>query len=731
MANEMNVKRIVAFLVTIVVILGAAVYTTPALLDNMRLGLDLQGGFEILYQAEPMEEGAELTGEALKKTALSLAQRADALGVSEPTVDTEGSSRIRVSLAGVEDERQVRDVMKRPADLTFRSAEGCSNELDYCKIELRGTDFKENAASVYRDEFQQAIVSIEVKDKKQFEDLSRRLVGKRLAIFLDETLLSDPTVQGVFTDGKATITGQRSMQEATELKDIINLGALPLKLTELHTQKVGPSLGQASLEVTLKGGLIGSALILLFMLIFYRVPGIIASFTLIVYTWVLLVVFDWMNVTLTLPGIAAFVLGIGMAVDANIITYERIREEIRSGKTISSALRSGSKNSLPTIMDANLTTIVAGIALFIFGTGSIKGFAVILIFSILVSMLTNVLLSRFLLNLLIRGLPKIKPAHFGVKREHIVDISVGKSNILDEENVPYDIIGHRNKFFAFSIVITIAGIVALVLFNFNYGVDFKSGTRIDFALEERLDKEQVAERLAEAGYTEASISTDDSEATRITLRFAQVLTPEQEMEITELFGADHAEVNTVDPTVANELKKRAIYAVLLASVLIMVYIVIRFEWRFAIAAIVSLLHDAFIVISVFAVFRLEVNLPFIAAVLTVVGYSINDTIVISDRIRDNMRFAKLKSLKDIAHLVNVSTWQTMTRSVNTMLTILFAALALFIFGSDSIRLFSLAMVIGLVSGAYSSIFIANPIWVLLKHKSLSRKKESPAAAAKQ
>lgn len=722
----MDLKRIAAFFTTIVIVFGIAIYTTPGLLDKINLGLDLRGGFEILYKAEPMEEGAVITPQSLKETALSLAERADALGVAEPEVETEGRDRIRVSLAGVENEREVREIMSKPAELTFRSSDGCSSIRDYCKIELRGVDFKENAAEVFLDELHRPVVSIEVKDKQKFAEVTGRLIGRPLAIYLDDRLLQEPTVQGVFTDGKATITGQDTRQEAEQLRDIINLGALPLKLTELYTQKVGPSLGQMSLEETMRGALIGSILILVFMLAYYRLPGIVAAVSLIFFTWVLLLLFHWMGVTVTLPGIAAFVLAVGMAVDANIITYERIKEELRTGKSPVSALKSGSKHSLRTIIDANLTTIFAALALFLIGRGSVKGFAIILIFSIVVSMATNVLFARMLLSFCIRGFSNIKPQWFGVKPSQIADIKDKHASQLNVES-RFDFAGKAKIFYLISTAILVVGMGAWAIFSLNYGVDFSAGTRVDASVQQQISKAEIDEQLAALGLTDVKVNISGEQSNQVSLRFKEHLSVDQEHAVSDLLGADHVEVNTVDPTIANELRVLAVYAVLLACLLIVIYIAFRFEWRFSVGAILTTLHDALFIIGIFAIFRLEVNLPFIIAVLTIIGYSINDTVVIFDRIRENMRFAKIKNDDDLKEVVNRSIWQTLTRSINTVLTILFPAVCLLVFGSESLRMFSLAIVIGLIAGVYSSIFIASPIWRTLKARELAARRAAIAA----
>lgn len=422
-------KRVTAFLLIVVVSLGVIIWTSPSIVNNIRLGLDLKGGFEILYQASPLESGGKITNEAMKQTAKSLGKRIDAQGTSEPEITIEGSDRIRVKLADVQNEEEVRKKLKEPSVLTFRSSDGCQNATDYCKIELQGTDFKEGGASVVFDDLQRPIVAIKLKDSKKFSEITKRLASladpdpskarNHLAIYMDEHMISDPAVNYEISGGEATITGQRTTEEANELRDTINLGALPLKLTEKYSQSVAATLGKLSLEQTVKAGLIGSALILLFMLLVYRLPGVIASFSLVLFTWLLLVLFWLAEITLTLPGIAAFILGLGMAVDANIITYERIKEELRSGKSINSALKAGSKNSFRTIMDANVTTIIAGVVMYIMGESSVKGFALILMMTVICSIFTNVFLSRVFLHLLAKSKLLSKPGYFGVKESEI------------------------------------------------------------------------------------------------------------------------------------------------------------------------------------------------------------------------------------------------------------------------------------------------------------------------
>jgi len=721
----MNKNRFLGLILTVLISLVTVGLTSPTVLNGLKLGLDLQGGFEILYEAEPLVEGGELTKESLRQTAKSLMKRADKYGVAEPEIAPEGSNRIRARIAGVSDEATVREIMKKPAELTFRGPDGT--------IEMHGSDFKEGAAKVAFNELNQPIILIEVKDKEKWADVTRRLLGQPLAIYLDDEMISAPVVQAVLTDGKATISGRYSLEEAQELAEIINLGALPLKLTEKYTQSVGATLGKQSLEQTAYAGILATIFILLFMMIVYRLPGVIASVTLIVYNWGILLIYYWMQATLTLPGIAAFVLGIGMAVDANIITAERIREEMRSGKSLLSALKSGSRNSLRTIVDANLTTTVAGAVLYFVGTGAIQGFALMLILSNVFSMVTNVAFSRFMLNLLVRSNLFSKPGYYNVKEKDIRPLSDKKS--FDDEHYYriFDFVKHRRIFFTISSALTIAGIVSLLVFGLNFGVDFKAGTSMDIAVGKAVSQAEAESVLREAGFEPESVVVGGG-GERVSIRFGRVLDAEQGESnkvlnaFRERFGDQvSAEENTVDPTIAQELGVRAIYSILIASVGIILLIMMRFEWRFALAGIIALLHDAFLVVTVFSLLRLEVNLPFIAAILTIIGYSINDTIVVFDRIRENIRFAKLRTFDDLCRLVNVSMSQTLVRSINTGLQVLVASLLLLLFGGESIRLFSLAMTLGMAFGMYSSIYIAAQLWIVLKWRAMQRKPAAPAA----
>ncbi|SDG93460.1 SecD/SecF fusion protein [Aneurinibacillus thermoaerophilus] len=410
-----NWSRIVTFLLITLLVFGVIGVYGEKVAKSTTLGLDLRGGFEILYEVSPLEPGAKMTQQTVKDAVYAIERRVNVLGVTEPEITVEGTNRIRVKLAGVHDQEQARNVIGKPANLTFRDMQG--------HILMKGSDLAENGAKGVLDpQTQQPVVTLQFKDAKKFAEVTQKYVGQPMGIYLDEKMLTAPTIREVIPNGSAQIDGQESIQEAKNLAALLNAGALPVKMKEVFSTSVGAKLGTQSLQNGIKAGVIGIALVYIFMLAVYRLPGVIACIMISAYMFLLLLVQNLMDVTLTLPGIAAFILGVGMAVDANIIMYERIKEELRSGKTILSALRVGSQRSLSTILDANITTIIAALVLFQFGSSSVKGFAVILILSIVMSMLTSVVGSRLLLNLVVRSNLFKKPAYFGVRERDIREL---------------------------------------------------------------------------------------------------------------------------------------------------------------------------------------------------------------------------------------------------------------------------------------------------------------------
>lgn len=407
-------SKILIFIILFGITFGYMGVTTSDVVDEITLGLDLQGGFEILYEVSPLDENQEMNEQTLKDAVAAIIKRIDILGVSEPEVDIEGDNRIRVRLAGVHDQDEARQVIGEPAKLTFRDETG--------KVLMTGNDLKEGGAGVGFDQFNRPVVTLELKDADKFYQITREYMGRNIAIYLDETLLTNPVVNEPIPGGTAQIDGQRTIEEAKQLADLLNAGALPVAMKEISSFSVGAKLGELSLNNAVKAGVLGISLVILYMIFFYRVPGIIASITLLVYMYLVLLVLTWMDATLTLPGIAAFILGVGMAVDANILTYERIKEELRSGKTLLSSFRAGSRRSLATILDANITTIIAAIVLFYYGNYSIQGFAVMLITSIVVSMIAVVFGARLLMYLIVTSNAFKKLWYYGVKESEISEL---------------------------------------------------------------------------------------------------------------------------------------------------------------------------------------------------------------------------------------------------------------------------------------------------------------------
>lgn len=407
--------KIVIFSLLVIAILATVLLTGKQVAQDITLGLDLQGGFEVLYEAQPQEKGQKITENTLKDTAQALSRRIDVLGVTEPQITVEGEDRIRVQLAGVKDQDKAREVLGKPAKLTFRTPDGK-------KVLMDGSDLKEGGAKQDYDQSGQPAVTVQFKSADKFKKLTQKYIGQPIPIYLDEQQLSAPVIQEAIPNGEAIISGNFTAEEAQELAELLNAGALPVDLKEIHSFAVDASLGKESLQQSVEAGLYGVLIIFIFVIGYYRLPGLVAVLTLISYTYLVLLAFSLLQVTLTLPGIAALILGVGMAVDANIIMYERIKEEMRYGKRISSALRAGSRRSFLTILDANITTIIAAAVLFYFGTSSVRGFAVSLITGIVVSFLTAVALSRIMLNLLVRSNLFRRPGWFGVKESEIGEL---------------------------------------------------------------------------------------------------------------------------------------------------------------------------------------------------------------------------------------------------------------------------------------------------------------------
>ncbi|MDU0475486.1 protein translocase subunit SecDF [Staphylococcus chromogenes] len=736
-----KVSRLIAFLLLVVLLFGGMAATYKNVIKDVNLGLDLQGGFEVLYQVKPLSDGDKIDKTAVQSTAKTLERRVNVLGVSEPKIQVEDQNRIRVQLAGVKDQEQARKILSSQANLTIRDSED--------KVKLTGKDLVQGSAKQeFKQNTNQPAVTFKLKDSDKFKKVTEEISKKPenvMVVWLDyqkgdsyqkektkenpkyvSAASVDQPINSPNVEISGGFQGEKGVTEAKQIADLLNSGSLPVKLDEIYSTSVGAQFGQDALQKTIFASIIGISIIYLFMLFFYRLPGLIAIITLTTYVYLTLVAFNFISGVLTLPGLAALVLGVGMAVDANIIMYERIKDELRIGRNLKQAYKKANKSSFITILDANLTTVLAATVLFFFGESSVKGFATMLLLAILMSFVTAVFLTRILLSLIVySNFFKKKLWWFGVKKSQIHNINEGKD--VSELTTPYDRIDFMKlakPLFALSGLIIAAGIIILFIFKLNLGIDFTAGTRIDAESNHALKQADVEKKMDSIGLKPDQLSIGGNNDTKASMQFKHDLSKEEvskvKSTIKDEFGHEPT-VNTVSPVIGQELAKNAMLAVLLASIGMIIYISLRFEWRMGISSIISLLHDAFMIIAVFSLFRLEVDITFIAAVLTIIGYSINDTIVTFDRVREMLRKVKvITKEEEIDYIVNSAIRQTLTRSINTVLTVVVVVVALLIFGASSIFNFSLALLIGLVSGVYSSIFIAVPLWGILKKRELRK-----------
>ncbi|HGH0882033.1 TPA: protein translocase subunit SecDF [Staphylococcus pseudintermedius] len=736
-----KVSRLITFILLVVLLFAGMSATYKSVIKNVNLGLDLQGGFEVLYQVNPLGDGEKIDNTAVQSTAKTLERRVNVLGVSEPKIQVEDQNRIRVQLAGVQDQNQARKILSSQANLTIRDADD--------KVLLTGKDLVQGSAKQeFKQNTNQPAVTFKLKDSDKFKKVTEEISKKQenvMVVWLDfekgdsyekEKTKEDPKfisaasvnqpINSTNVEISGGFQGEKGISEAKQIADLLNSGSLPVELKEIYSTSVGAQFGQDALDKTINASMIGIGIIFLFMLLFYRLPGIVAVITLTTYIYLTMVAFNFISGVLTLPGLAALVLGVGMAVDANIIMYERIKDEIRIGSTLKQAYKKANKSSFITILDANLTTVLAAAVLFFFGESSVKGFATMLLLAILMSFVTAVFLTRVLLSLVVHSnVFKKKLWWFGVKQSQIHDINKGYD--VHELSTPYDKVDFMKwakPLFALSGVVIVAGVIILAIFKLNLGIDFTSGTRVDLQSNQKLTQAQVEKTMESIDLKPNQLSIGGSNNENASMQFKRDLNKDEVAKVTDTLKSQYGKepsVNTVSPVIGQELAKNAMLAVIIASIGMIIYISLRFEWRMGIASIISLLHDAFMIIAVFSLFRLEVDITFIAAVLTIIGYSINDTIVTFDRVREMLSKIKVITKEDqIDYIVNSSIRQTLTRSINTVLTVVIVVIALLVLGASSIFNFSLALLIGLLSGVYSSIIIAVPLWGMLKKRELRK-----------
>lgn len=670
---------------------------------DIKLGLDLAGGVSITYETTE----AHPSSEDMSDTIFKLQKRVETYS-TEAQVYQEGENRINIEIPGVSDANEILEDLGKPGSLTIQSEDG--------DVVLEGTDIKDAQPATQQDELgnKETVVVLTLTDeaKESFAEYTAEHIGDNLPIIYDGTVISNPTVQSAITGGEATITGMASYEEADELASIIRIGGLKLELQELRSNVVGAQLGEEAIRTSLIAAAIGFAIVCIFMCIVYRVPGFAASIALCLYVGVILGLLNAFQITLTLPGIAGIILSIGMAVDANVIIFARIREEITAGKTVRSAIKIGFEKALSAIVDGNITTLIAAMVLAIMGTGSVKGFAYTLALGIVVSMFTALVITKYLVNAFYAiGIQDVK--FYGTNRERKTINFLGKKNIC----------------FVISAVLIIGGFVFLGVNKqstgnvLNFSLEFMGGTSTNVTFNEDLTIQEIDEKVKpviESVTNDSAIQTQKVTDTNQVIIKTRTLSLDEREELNtaleENFGVDTSLITaeSISSTISSEMQKDAIISVLIATICMLIYIWFRFkDLRFAGSAVLALLHDVLVVLAFYAAAKISVGNTFIACMLTIVGYSINATIVIFDRIRENM--AEMRKA-DLQEIVNKSITQTLTRSIYTSFTTFIMVAVLYILGVSTIREFALPLMVGIICGAYSSVCITGALWWVMKTK---------------
>lgn len=671
---------------------------------NIPLGLDLAGGVSITYQAK----GDTPSAEEMNDTVYKLQKRVEGYS-TEAQVYQQGDDRINIEIPGVTDANAILEELGKPGSLSFQDMSG--NEL------LSGTDIKTAEAKAYKDNLNntdyEVALTLTDEGAEKFAEATAANIGSRIAIVYDGETISAPTVQTAITNGNAAITNMESYEAAEQLASTIRIGSLKVELEEIQSKVVGAQLGADAIRTSLLAGIIGFALVVIFMIIMYRLPGVAAGIALTSYVGITLGLLNAFEITLTLPGIAGIILGIGMAVDANVIIFARIREEIGAGKSVKGAIKTGFQKALSAILDGNITTLIAAIILSLKGSGSVKGFAHTLALSIVVSMFTALVVTRLVMNAFYAlGLQDAKL--YGIQKERKTINFLSKKNIC----------------FVISAVMILGGLAVMGVNGskgkdaLNYSLEFQGGTSTTIPMSEALSIQEIDETVKPVvseviGSNEIQAQkVDGSNDVIVKTKTLDLATREALCQaLAEKFGVDENDIamENISAAISSEMRSDAITAVLLAALFMLLYIWFRFkDIRFATSAVAALLHDVLVVLAFYAVARLSVGSNFIACMLTIVGYSINATIVIFDRIRENLATAGRKT--DLQELVNRSITQTLSRSVNTSVTTFITVAVLYILGVASIREFALPLMVGIVCGAYSSVCITGALWYVMKTK---------------
>ncbi len=714
--------------------------------NSLKLGLDLAGGVSVTYQAE-----GDFTAEDLEDTRYKLQQRVDSdLGensTTEGSVYIVGDDRITVEVPGVKDANALLEELGSPGNLYFIRQTNDAGEENYSydsttgayqlnytieelqesgDIVLTGSEVDSASAQYETDSTtgsQDPVVSISLNEEgtEAFATATTEAyaAGESIGIYYDEAFVSVPTVQAAITDGNCVINGMSSYEEAENLASYIRIGGLNVTLTELESRVVGATLGSDALATSFKAGLIGLVIVMILMIALYLLPGLSAALALGIYTTIMLAILYLYDITLTLPGIAGIILSIGMAVDANVIIFARIREEIATGKEVKSAIDTGFKKALSAILDGNITTLIVAAVLGVLGSGTVKGFAITLAIGVILSMFTALVITRWILNSFYA---------IGLRNEKFY----GKAKQVKV----FDFMKKKVVFFVLSAAIILVGIGSMLIhsvngYALNYSLEFLGGTSTTVTFAEEYS---IAEIDSEIVPLVAEVTGDNDIQTQkvddgngVIFKTRTLDLEEREALNTmfeENFGVTEDSISSenISSTIGGEMRRQSLIAVLVAALLILLYIWFRFkDLRFGGSAVIALIHDVLIVLSLYAVVRISVGSPFIACMLTVIGYSVNDTIVIFDRIRENLFNAPRKDKESLVRIANESISQTLSRSITTSLTTAIMVLMLLILGTSSIREFALPLLVGVITGTYSSICLATELWFLMRANSKAAK----------
>lgn len=717
--KENKGKSLLGMLVLIVAIavFGWFGYST---MGDIKLGLDLAGGVSITYQAKEANPSAEDMSDTIYK----LQQRVQNYS-TEAEVYQEGDDRINVDIPGVSDANAILEELGKPGSLVFADHEG--NQILDGKMVTSAKAGMSDSGGV-----KEYIVSLTFNEEgtKAFADATTKGVGKPIYIIYDNQIISAPNVREPITGGQCRIDGMEDYDEANTLASTIRIGSLSLELEELRSNVVGAKLGQEAISTSLKAGAIGFLIVVLFMIAVYRIPGLAASLALCLYVGLILILLAAFEVTLTLPGIAGIILSIGMAVDANVIIFTRIKEEIGVGKTVKSAIKTGFAKALSAIIDGNVTTLIAAAVLFWRGSGTVKGFATTLALGIILSMITALFITKFALKMLY-GIGFTDPKFYGILKGY--------------KARPF--LKYRKLFFIGSLIIILGGFGFLAKNHvsdgaiLNYSMEFRGGTSTNVTFNEDMTLEEISSQVVpvvEEITGEAGTQTQKVAGTTEVIIKTRTLELDEREALSEAleenFGVDKEKITaeSISGAVSAEMKQDAIVATAIATVCMLLYIWFRFsDITFAASAVLALVHDVLVVITCYAACKWSVGSTFIACILTIVGYSINATIVIFDRIRENLKIKKHN--QTIAEVVDLSITQSVTRSINTSLTTFIMVFVLYIMGVSSIREFALPLMVGIVCGTYSSVCLAGAMWFVFGEKRAARaaaEREAEKAAEK-